>query len=221
VTPPPELYGWEVTNYNGASIRYNNNIGEMNLNASLFFGAETAKDSLYQKLYYDGKTEVSWKKIMGADLEISQGMLTMRGVYVQSDARAQIFAQQLDDTAKLRAYGLATNIDLDDWFILTEVTQLSRDFTQSQYKITAPAFTLGAGKRMGAWTPFFNFAKYTESSSDLSKYSPQSYKRTSFTLRYDLDTRSAIKGQIDRNTDVTNNFGGTTTVLRLSYDLVF
>ena len=30
VSPPPELYGWEVTNYNGGSLRYNDSFGDTN-----------------------------------------------------------------------------------------------------------------------------------------------------------------------------------------------
>ncbi|MDO9193686.1 MAG: hypothetical protein Q7U12_12380 [Undibacterium sp.] len=221
VSTPPELYGWEVTNYNGASLRYNNNFGDNNLTASLFTGSEKVKDSLYQKLYYTGKTEVSWKRLIGGDIEVNNGPLTARAVYMQADARAQIFDLSIDDTAALKAYGFAFNLDVDQWFILSELTQLSRNFKQNQYTVTAPAMTLGAGWRLGAWTPFINFAKYTEKSNDHSQYLPQSYKRTSFTVRYDMGSSSAIKAQLDRNTDVTNNFGGNNTLFRISYDRVF
>ncbi|MFZ4623761.1 MAG: hypothetical protein ACOYNF_05940, partial [Rhodoferax sp.] len=121
----------------------------------------------------------------------------------------------------LSAYGIAVNLDFDDWFVLSELTKLTREFTTSPYSYTAPAFTLGAGVRIGKWTPFVNVAQYTEESSDLSLYVPQSYRRTSVTLRYDLDARSAVKAQIDKHSDTTSNYGGDTTVFRVSYDRVF
>jgi hypothetical protein len=130
-------------------------------------------------------------------------------------------ANAVDDFAKLQAFGLAVNLDFDSWFVLSEFTQLTRDHTASQYKVTAPALTLGAGMRLGKWTPFINFARYTERTSDTTQYSPGSFKRTSVTLRYDLNSTSAVKAQLDKNVDVTNNFGGNATVFRLSYDLVF
>lgn len=220
-SPPPELYGWEATNYNGASLRYNGSIGEANLAATLFAGREKVKDSLYQKLYYSGKTEVTWKKLIGADLEVSRGPVTARAIYMQADVHNLNLDNALDNTAALKAYGVAVNLDFDEWFILSEITQLSRDFTADQYQVKAPALTLGAGIHLGQWTPFINFAKYTEKSSDLSLYLPQSFRRTSLTLRYDLGSNSAIKAQLDRNVDVTNNFGGTVRVFRISYDHVF
>lgn len=221
VSTPPELYGWEVTNFNGGSMRYNGNLGEMNFNASVFTGAEKAKDPLYQQLYYTEKTEVSWKNIIGADMELSQDAFTLRTVYLQSKVRTKVFDLGIDDPATLKAFGVAINADFDDWFMLSEFTQLTRDFTDSQYKVTAPAFTIGAGKRFGAWSTFVNYAQYAEKTNDEDKYTPQKYKRTSITLRYDLDSSSALKAQIDKNKDSSNNFGGNTTVLRLSYDRVF
>lgn len=221
VSTPPELYGWEVTNYNGASLRYNDSFGDMNVSASLFGGSETLKDPLYLTLYYPNKSEVSWKSIVGGDIEISQGALTMRGVYMTSTARSKVPDLDLDDTAKLTAYGLAMNLDLDQWFILSEVTQLERKFNDAGYSYKAPAFTFGAGVHLGEWTPFLNYAQYKESTSDESKYTPQSYKRLSLTLKYDIDASSAVKAQIDRHTDITKNFGGNATVFRISYDRVF
>ena len=221
VSPPPELYGWEVTNYNGASLRYGNNFGTTNLTASMFTGSEKVKDSLYQKLYYPGKTEVSWKNIAGGDIEVNNGPLTARVVYMKADFSTQNLAEGLDDSAKLNAFGFALNLDFDEWFLLSELTQLKRDFTLSQYSVKAPALTIGAGMRFGAWTPFINYAKYTEKSSDFNLYAPQSYKRASLSLRYDIGASSTVKAQLDRNTDSTNNFGGNNTLLRVSYDRVF
>lgn len=220
ITVPPELYGWEATNYNGASARYKTTIGEGNLSTSLFAGKETVKDSLYQRLYYDSKTKVVWNKLIGGDVELTRGVLTLRGVYMQATVRTTNPIEALDDTARLKAYGIAANVDLDNWFVLTELTQLTRDF-DAGYRVTAPAFTVGAGYHFGAWTPFLNYASYKERTNDLDVYAPQSFKRASLTLRYDLDARSAIKGQVDRHKDVTHNFGGDVTVLRISYDRLF
>lgn len=217
---PPELYGWEVTNYNGASVRFKTSLGDTNVSASLFAGRETVKDALYMRLYYDSPTKVTWSKLAGGDVEVVHGPLTTRAVYMQADVRTINPVESLDDTASLKAYGLAANLDFEDWFVLAELTQLTRDF-DSGYKVTAPAFTIGAGYRWGNWTPFINVARYKEKSSDLAVYAPQSYDRASLTLRYDVDARSALKFQVDRNKDVTRNFGGNTTILRLAYDRLF
>lgn len=225
ITPPPELYGWEATNYNGASVRYSRSMGDTNLNASLFGGQEKVKESLYQELYAlpGVKTEVQWNNLIGADIEVNRGPLTVRAVVMRADVRTITNqASPVDTSSTLQAYGLAANLDFDKWFVLSEFTQLTRDYFAGPYKVTAPAFTVGAGMRLGKWTPFINFAQYAEETTDSSLYTAlSSYKRTSVTLRYDLDSNSAIKGQIDKNYDVANNFGGDATVFRVSYDRVF
>ena len=222
VTPPPELYGWEVTNYNGASLRYSASLGDSNVNASVFTGKENLSDSRYEKLYFpSGKTQVSWKQLIGGDVEVSNGPLTLRAVYAQSTARVINSASAYDDSAAVKAFGLAANVDFDKWFVLAEFTELTRNFTADAYKVSAPAMTVGAGLRLGKWTPFVNYARYTESTTDASKYQAQSYRRASLTVRYDLDANSAMKTQWDRNVDVTQNFGGSTSALRVSYDRVF
>jgi hypothetical protein len=217
---PPELYGWEVTNYNGASVRYKTSVGDTNVSASMFAGREKNKDALYMRLYYGSPTDVTWRKLVGGDIEAAQGALTMRAVYMQADVHSVNIDEGLDDKAALKAFGLAANLDFEDWFVLSELTQLARTF-EAGYKVTAPAFTLGAGYRYGNWTPFVNVARYKEKSSDLNVYLPQSYDRMSLTVRYDLDARSALKFQADRNKDVTRNFGGDTTILRVAYDRLF
>ncbi len=220
VAVPPELYGWEATNYNGASVRYKSAVGDANLSMSLFTGKETVKDSLYQRLYYDSKTRVTWSKLIGGDLELTRGALTLRGVYMQTTVRSTNPIEELDDTTRLKAYGIAANLDMEKWFVLAEATQLTREF-DAGYRVTAPAATIGAGYHFGDWTPFLNYARYTERTDDPEVYAPQSYARTSITLRYDLDARSAIKAQVDRQKDVTRNFGGDSTIVRIAYDRLF
>lgn len=222
VSPPPELYGWEATNYNGASLRYNRSMGDTSLTASVFAGQEKVRSSRYQKLYYPvDRTKVQWNNIVGGDVEINHGPLTLRAVLMGADARTtnRNEANFVDSEAALRAYGLAANLDFDRWFVLSEFTQLTRKY--ADYKVTAPAVTIGAGMRLGKWTPFINYARFKESTTDLDQYAPGTYHRTSMTLRYDLSSSSAVKAQVDRNIDETNNFGGHSTVFRISYDRVF
>lgn len=223
VSPPPELYGWEATNYNGASLRYNRNVGEATLTASVFAGQETVRSSRYQKLYYPaGKTQVRWKDIIGGDIEVNHGPLTLRAVMMGAKASAynnDPASADVNGQATMRAYGLAANLDMDEWFVLSEFTQLTRKL--DGYKVTAPALTVGAGMRFGKWTPFINYARFRERTTDSQAYTVGNYHRSSVSLRYDLSSSSTVKAQVDRNTDDSNVFGGHSTVLRISYDRVF
>ncbi len=215
VSPPPELYGWEANNYNGVSLRHRFSMGDASMVASVFAGREDIDKSQYYKLLSDEDTKVTWKNLLGADLEISRDALTLRAVYVGADTEAN------GNPAKLTAFGVAANLDYNDWFALSELTQQKRDFSADGYSYTVPAFTVGFGMRLGRWTPFVNYAQYKERSSDDSLYEPQSYKRSSVSLRYDLDPSSNVKAQFDRHRDVTRNYGGDVTVFRITYDRVF
>lgn len=219
-SPPPEVYGWDATNYNGASFRFKTSVGGAPVTASLFGGKETVKESRYMRSMGQTKTDVTWKNILGGDLEVTKGWLTLRAVYVQSDPE---FADRLDPAnnykQEMKAYGLAANADFGDLFILTEFGQNNR--TTDGYETKAPAYTLGAGYRLGKWTPFLNYAQYRENTDDPS-YAPVNYKRGSLTMRYDLTPYSAVKVQVDRYFE----FNGTTfttdsTVVRVAFDVVF
>ena len=226
INVPPELYGWDATNYNGASLRYTNSFGNTNLTTSVFGGEEKVAQSAYYELSYPvGDNDVHWDSIVGADAEINNGPLTVRWVYLQ--AKASNFNNDvspiIDSVANLKAYGMAVNLDFDSWFLLSEVTQLERDYTTAPiYSYKAPASTIGVGWRFGSWTPFINYALYTQHNTpNLPAYAAADYKRLSGTLRYDVDSNSDVKVQIDRNWDTTQNWGGNVNVFRISYDRVF
>ncbi|PRC91878.1 hypothetical protein [Solimicrobium silvestre] len=219
VAVPPELYGWEATNYDGASLRYSNSFGNTNFTSSIYSGGEKLG---YSAFYTNpGDTDVHWNNIVGADAEINNGPLTLRLVYLQANTLAINIPQGLDSASKIEAYGLAVNLDFDTWFMLSEVTQLTRDYGSVQAKQTDPASTIGVGYRLGKWTPFVNYALFTQHSSPYTPSDEFAYKRASLTLRYDIDSSSDIKTQVDRNWDTTNTSGGNVNVVRVSYDRVF
>jgi len=223
VSPPPELYGWDATNYNGASLRYTNSFGENNVTSSLFAGEEKVANSGYYKLNYSGDTDVSWADIVGADIELNHGPLTIRAVYLQSNTKTTNIPNGVDASSTLKAYGIAANLDFDSWFVLSELTQLERNYGPTQYSYKAPASTIGAGLRLGKWTPFVNYAMYSEraDNSALFPTTPSKFKRSSLTLRYDIDSNSDIKVQVDHHTDTTFNTSGNVNMFRVSYDRIF
>lgn len=216
---PPELYGWEATNYNGASLRYRTRVAGTSVVTSVFGGQETVHDSPYYQLLGSDHTKVTWKDLAGADLEITRGPLTARLVYMQANIGAVDLAADIDDHARLKAYGLAVNLDFDDWFVLSELARQTRD--ETTYKFASPEFNLTAGYRIGNWTPTLSYGRYREQSSDLSQYQPSDFSRASATLRYDIDAVSAVKVQVDHYLDLTNNFGGSSKLVRVAYERSF
>jgi hypothetical protein len=125
----------------------------------------------------------------------------------------------IDDHARLQAYGVAVNVDVDDWFVLTELARQTRRY--ATYRFASPEFNVTAGYRHDNWTPTLSYGRYREQSSDLTQYSPADYSRASATLRYDIDAVSAVKVQFDRYLDLTNNYSGSPKVARVAYERSF
>lgn len=203
ISVPPELYGWEVTNFNGGQLRYSNQWRGANYTASIYGGDAVLPHAPMYAMYGIDKT-ASWKNMVGTDFEITTSALTLRSDYTTATT---------DDMKYFKSYSLASILDMDRWFVVGEITGYTRTDTQGN-GYSGPARTIGAGLRMGAWTPFLNYAQYVESDGQL-------YHRESATLRYDFNPRSDVKLQLDFNQDLTNNFTGTVTVVRLAYDHVF
>jgi len=221
VSPPPEVYGWEATNFNGASLRHKATVSGASVTASLFGGKETVNESRYMLSSGQSKTDVTWDHILGGDLEINKGWLALRGVYIQADPKfVDRLDASLDSNSKMKAFGLAANADFGEFFILSEFGQNTRTYPDGT-ETKAPCYTFGAGYRLGKWTPFLNFAQYREI-TDVLGYSPVNYKRGALTLRYDLSSNTALKVQLDRYLE----FNGTayttdSTIFRVAFDVVF
>jgi hypothetical protein len=224
ISVPPELYGWQATNYNGASLRYTSTWGDTNVTSSIFSGRESIGHSLYSLIFNSEPTRVVWNNLLGVDFEANKGSFTTRLVYTQANTSNHDLTADSYERAHQKSYGIAMNYDADKWFILSEATQLSNDLYESGYTYYAPAATIGYGRRIGAWTPFVNYAIYWERTATTPDiYDPNRWMRFSASLRYDIDPSKALKAQIDRNRDYTSSgtFTGYHTIFRFGYDMVF
>lgn len=223
--PPQTLYGWEASNYNGANIRYNDNLGEWSLTANLYAGKETVDDAPYNDLYDVVSQDSKWDKIRGVDIELNRDWFTARLIYMTSenstterpDSNA-FYSPPTDQTV----IGLSLNADFGDWFILSEMNVNKREDKGDDLTIRSPATMLAVGYRIGSWTPFVSWSRFWDKSNNLNLYEPERFTDASFTLRYDLGASSAIKAQVNRLQDKSlYDFVGDTTVFAMSYDFIF
>ena len=75
---PTWLYGWQAVNYDGASMRYQDQFGGWSAIASLLGGTNTTKIADTGKFTATGLqsvTNVNWTNILGADLTLVQGLV--------------------------------------------------------------------------------------------------------------------------------------------------
>ncbi|SEA01632.1 hypothetical protein [Alkalimonas amylolytica] len=222
--PTQALYGWEASNYNGASVRYATFSGHWEIQASAFAGNETVRKSGFARIYDEVNQDIRWRNILGADLEVTRDWFTARVVYLQSDNSITDKPDSADFSRpadKQRVFGLALNADFNDWLILSEFNTNTRKSRDEELSIPAPAMSVGVGRRIGAWTPFINYARFWEKSKD-ADYENERFIDLSATLRYDITSSSAFKFQINRFSDRSEfQFVGATTLLSANYNLVF
>ena len=229
---PTDLYGWEVVNYNGVNATYRGDWGGWAAKSNLFTGREDTKNNRYDRIYYATQQDVTWKNIMGADLELNRDWLTLRLTYIRSDV------QQWDKTDGVRTrvtpaedadhkaehqniYGAAMNIDYNDWLFRSEYSV----FDRSTYSYRSRAFMLAAGYRYGNFTPMITVSRYGEHNS-FTPDAVQADRGTTLSLRYDINNRSDIKVQFDQFKDMSGpsmapDFVGNTKLISVSYDTVF
>lgn len=223
ITPTSAMYGWEVNNYDGASVNYNTNWNGINMQASLFGGGSTVQENHYTELYYPTTTNTQWSNIVGATFEMSKDWWVARVNYVQADVQFEYKDIGWKDTSDMNAYSLAFNGDFDDWFFVSEVGQNNRkdaDFPRHQ-RVMGPAYSVGVGYRfMDKWTAMVNTAQYRERSND-AYYEYFRWQTNTVVVRYDLTPKSDIKVQFDKQDDKSYGFTGDGDLLRVSYDVVF
>lgn len=58
IRPSPDVYGWDVVNYNGASLSTSQNLGDWTMRAELFGGGEKSRKNPYLRLFSDEPPDV-------------------------------------------------------------------------------------------------------------------------------------------------------------------
>lgn len=238
---PTWLYGWQVVNYNGINMRYQDQFGDWQATANLLTGSENKKDSGYWKVFGNGRqsaTNVKWTNIIGGDLSLSKDWLETRVVYIQSNTQDQAVtntwnsttlaydqAPKLAPVAKQQIYGLTLRADYQNWLLHNEFIYINhpgltyKDFAQ----------IVSVGYRHGKWLPMATWGHYRGTVVAGLPTAPastaNSQQTASLSLRYDLTTSSDLKLQYDSTTDhsapgFTPNYGSS-RLLTLAYDKVF
>lgn len=223
---PPQLYGWEIVNYNGVNVLYQDQWGGWSSSLNVFAGDETKNEAGYWKIYHgrDVRTDSRWSNIRGVELGLSRNWFETRLVYLQSDTQSKVLGVDADFSPKARQhiYGLSANIDHDNWVMRSEFLYIDR----KQDYGTDRAQLLGVGYRIGKFLPMITHANYQQTTS-ADQNLAEGHSTTALSVRYDLNTSSAIKLQYDYWQDHSNpgynamTPYGSSRLLSLSYDMVF
>ena len=240
---PPQLYGWEIVNYNGANVLYRDQWNGWASSLNVFAGNETRKDDGYWKIY-NGKNSVTdsrWSDIVGGEWSLSpRDWLETRLVYIQSYTQNKVVIgnaaaginPNADFSAKTRQkiYGFSVSADYESWVVRAEFLSINRreDYGGDRAQL------LGVGYRVGKFLPMVTYANYKQirkpdSPNVVNGTYPidgaEGHDTLSLSLRYDLTTSSAVKAQFDHWRD-KSGLGftppyGSSNLLTVGYDLVF
>lgn len=222
---PPQVYGWEVVNYNGANAMYRGRWGDASTLVNLFAGSETKQDSGYWKLYSGAhtRTDSRWKGLAGAELRLALGGTELRGVYISSQTQNRFVSEGDTDygpAARQRIYGLSASYDGANWVARGEWLYIDRHQDYGGDR----ASLLAVGRRFGPWLPMLSWSRYRLLT--LAPETPrEGHDLASLLLRRELDPGSALKLQLDQWQDrATPGFDsphGDRRVISLAYVRVF
>ena len=221
ISPPPDLYGWEATNYNGASLRYRGTLGGVGVSSSIFAGSESVNNARLYTLYETQPVDIEWTDLMGADLELNRDWWTWRFAYSQNNMREHYHGDGSVYEQAMKTYSVAFNADFGDWFYVSEFGEISRQFgagVPTRFKVQS--LMAGLGYRYGNWTPTLTLSRFHERDAS-PDYQADSWNTYGFTLRYDLTPLQAVKIQFNKTQDTAGTFTGNTSVVRVSYDVQF
>lgn len=226
VRPSPDVYGWDVVNYNGASLSTSQTLGQWTMRAEVYGGSEKSRKNPYSRLFGDDPPDVSWSGIAGGSVEFNQDWFTTRISYTRTQFsvrdRATGARQTLYDgstKAQQDFLGLALNGDWDEWQWRSEIGK-ARRMDAAGYDASFYLATLG--RQFGTYTVTVGQSGYRERTNFPADYSPVKLSTTSLALRYEVHKGGALKLQLDRVRDRSAaTFSGNARGLHLAYDVVF
>jgi len=221
VRPSPDVYGWDVVNYNGVNVSHTSDLGGWTVRTDLLAGSERSRKNAYSRLLTAQAKDIRWQGITGLVVEASQGDLSARLSYVRSGFkqtdRASGATEVDSGNARQTFLGLALSADVGHWVLRSEIGESRRNFLGYQ----ATFGLLTAGYRHGDFTWTAGYSSYRETPTQATYVALHS-SGVLGAVRYELHKGGALKLQWDRARDRTSApFAGNARLLSASYDLTF
>ncbi len=227
VRPAPDVYGWPIYAYDGASVTYKQQLGTSDwaMTASAWYGNFTQKNNAYDTLiYYTTPTHESWKKIAGAAVTLNNGIFDVRAMIMKH--RDNVWQDgpggtrvTIMDNQFTRIMGLAANMDYKNWIVKAEVDRFEQVNPDRGIKNIYKYALLGVGYNYGDWTPMYTMSRYTTVTE------PIEGRRSQYlSLRWDFRKDTALKVQYDITKDKSRYpypFFGDSRLLSISLQGVF
>ncbi|MBV1775746.1 hypothetical protein KSF73_08455 [Burkholderiaceae bacterium DAT-1] len=202
VRPAPDVYGWPIFTYDGVNASWEHSFDSSGwtVAASAWHGNFKDENNAYDtQTYYYYPTDEEWKKITGAWVNVSNGVVEIRGMLMTH--RATTTTHNPDNTQTVwldnqftRIMGLAANVDYKNWIVRAEIDkfyQKNLDQVQNIYRY----YLLGVGYKFGDYTPMITQSHYM--TDPLPGVPAEGRTTTSLALRWDFYKNTALKVQYD------------------------
>jgi hypothetical protein len=225
VRPPPEVYGWQIYNYDGGTVVYNTTFGDWELRASGYAGRRSSTDNIMEsKITYGYPIDEKWYKILGGYAELSNDYVSARVIYQHNkidrygfppdEAPTQILSHAVQQFASA-----ALTADYDNFIWRSEIQMLR----QPQQEYNSFSYLLSGGYRYRQITGMLTQAWYYERITT-AYTEPQRFHTDSISLRWDFRKSWDAKIQFDMNHDYSatdDAYTGGSRLLSIAVDTVF
>ncbi|NQZ21638.1 MAG: porin [Colwellia sp.] len=213
---PADNYTWQILNYSGVNALYTTDIGDWSVATNIYAGKEDDEDNkLLGDFFFRAKTREIWKDIIGGVVNLSKDWLELRLTHMQYTNERYIDDERIlwdgKDYREGKFYGLAVNVDFEQWFVLTEASRLELGGNFDTKMLTF-------GYRYKEFTPYVVYSEFAaEESGD------ENHDTTSVGLRWNFHDSAAFKMQFDKVKDnsVAVGVAGDSKSFTLGIDLVF
>ena len=217
IRPPPDVYTWQITNYNGISLLYEVALGQWDTSLNIYYGSEESNDNDLLGLLYGVSVDETWKDMIGIVGTISNHWLEIRLSHMQGLIDRDISGVTVTNDVEQQFLGLSINLTFDSLLILSEFNNYKQPDNSVEYN----AFLLSFGYRIGEITPNITRSGFKQEINALGN--DENHYTTSVGLRWDVADDIAVKVQYDNVVDdgVVVPVKGDSKSISLAVDFVF
>ena len=217
IRPPPDVYTWQITNYNGASLLYETALGQWDTSLNIYYGTEEDEDNALLGLLFDATVDETWKDMIGIVGTISNYWLEVRLTHMQGLIDRTISGVPVFNDIKQQFFGMSVNLTLDHLLILSEFNNYRQPDNQVEYD----AYLLSLGYQIGELTPHITRSGFRQDIN--AQGNDERHSTTSVGLRWDVADSIAVKVQYDKVEDegVVVPVKGDSKSVSFAVDFVF
>jgi hypothetical protein len=217
IRPPPDVYTWQITNYNGISLLYETAMGQWDTSVNLYFGSEESEDNQLLSQLFGASVDETWKNMIGIVGSMANQWLEVRLTHMQGLIDRAISGVSVINDIKQQFLGLSVNLTIDHFLVLSEYN----DYRQPDNDVAYNAHLLSFGYQIGELTPHITRSGFKQEINALAN--DEKHHTTSLGLRWDVVDNIAVKIQYDKVIDdgVIVPIKGDSKSITLGMDIVF